>query len=600
MGKVKSSSRQTRPSPVRIRSISQTLDRIVEVIGCFPELRKKLPKEAVHKAYWEKAVQKNAQTRRHLEILQELPGFTNLEPARRGAAYWKKVFGTQGEAAHHLLGRIVYWTKYKSPHKKEVRYWRERFGPQELVQRVRPKESDAYIPNPHRGTTTFQRFQGDPIYPGLAWSDTDGPVTFKQVRTLKSNQKYIPWTTLAYLRWPWRWLEPKKGAYNWKLIDRALKTARARGQTAQLRFQPYTRRMAYADEPIKARRHPPERSVNVPDWYWDTGARWIKKGVYAPNEPDCNDPKYLHHFGQFIRAFGRRYDGHPDLESIDLAYAGFWGESGGNTTPKTGAKLIEIYLSSFKKTQLLSMLGTPGCAHAERRTKNTRQHIGIRFDCFGDLRVKHTPDVPPELCWNHMLDGYPRSMALNDVGDAWKNAPVTGEACGTVASWHLGFHDLDFIIEQGYKYHLSVFMPKNVFFPEACMDKLIAFDKKIGYRFALRQALLPLECKRGKTIALECFVDNVGCAPIYRPYQLALNFRQGQSNRIICLKEDIRTWMPGHKWFKEKITVPKGLAKGEVKVDLVIVDEKKKPRVWFAMEGTKVNGWHPLTSMDVV
>jgi hypothetical protein len=27
-----------------------------------------------------------------------------------------------------------------------------------------------------------------------------------------------------------------------------------------------------------------------------------------------------------IRALGRRYDGHPDLESVDLAIVGAWGE----------------------------------------------------------------------------------------------------------------------------------------------------------------------------------------------------------------------------------------------------------------------------------
>jgi hypothetical protein len=41
--------------------------------------------------------------------------------------------------------------------------WRDQFGPAETVQRVRPKESQAYLANPHRGTTTFQRFNGDPV-----------------------------------------------------------------------------------------------------------------------------------------------------------------------------------------------------------------------------------------------------------------------------------------------------------------------------------------------------------------------------------------------------------------------------------------------------
>jgi hypothetical protein len=148
---------------------------------------------------------------------------------------------------------------------------------------------------------------------------------------------------------------------------------------------------------------------------------------------------------------------------------------------------------------------------------------------------------------------------------------------------------------------MSVFMPKNVFFPDAWADKLAEFDKKIGYRFALRQLLLLLESKPGAKMNLEWFIDNVGCAPIYRPYTLALRFRQeGSRPRIIHLKQDIRTWTPGHNWFQEKITIPTGLKKGEAKLDLAIVDDKDKPRVWFAIESRTEDGWHPLTSMDIV
>jgi len=34
---------------------------------------------------------------------------------------------------------------------------------------------------------------------------------------------------------------------------------------------------------------------------------------------------------------------------------------------------------------------------------------------------------------------------------------------------------------------------------------------------------------------------------------------------------------------------------------LFIVDDKDKPRVWFAIKDEKTaDGWHPLTSMDIV
>ncbi len=45
--------------------------------------------------------------------------------------------------------------------------------------------------------------------------------------------------------------------------------------------------------------------------------------------------------------------------------------------------------------------------------------------------------------------------------------------------------------------------------------------------------------------------------------------------------------------------MPRGLKKGEAKVELVIVDDKNKPMAWFAAEGQKVDGWHPMTSIDL-
>src|SRR5476651_69813 len=96
--------------------------------------------------------------------------------------------------------------------------WRDQFHKDETIQRVRPAESHAYLPNPHRGTTTFQRFNGDPLYPGLTWDDSKGPLEFPRFDGNLKNPSY-PDTTLSYCRWLWSVIEPKKGRYRWDVID---------------------------------------------------------------------------------------------------------------------------------------------------------------------------------------------------------------------------------------------------------------------------------------------------------------------------------------------------------------------------------------------
>ena len=581
-------------------SETQVLRNILELVRAMPELKAALPEGCEQVSFWRRHLNRSAATRRLMLVLRELPAFNERAPKHRTPAAWRALFGEgYGGVALTVLREVITLSNHKPAKRPPIRCWRDAYGPNEKIQRIRPVESDAWLPNPHRGTTTFQRFQGDPLFAAWNWSDTHGPMDFPSVKSVADNQKYIPRTTLSYSRWPWAWLEPVKGKFRWDIVDAALRTAHKRGQTLQLRFEPYTSRVDYEKTPSVSKRHPPLRSVNMPDWYWDTGARWIRKGPNAANEPNCNDPLYIRHFSDFICAFAKRYDGHADLESVDIAYAGFWGESGGNTTPATAAKLVDVYLRYFKNTQLISMLGTPGCKQAQRRTAGSSRHIGWRADCFGDLRKADVPDVPFGMGWNHTYDLYPKEIEQCGLRDVWQQAPVTMETCGNVPTWFMHGYNLDTVIREGYRYHTSVFMPKSAFFPTEWREKLEEFDKKIGYRFVLRQILLPLAVRRGERFTIECFIDNVGCAPIYRPYRLALRLRQAGRAQIIPLKQDIRGWLPGHRWFSEALVLPGRLKPGEANVDLAIIGDDSRPRVWFAIESEQEDNWHALTSIEV-
>lgn len=454
---------------------------------------------------------------------------------------------------------------------------RKGYGPSVREQRIRPVESDEWLPNPHRGTATFQRFNGDLLYPDEHWNDQDGPVTFPPAVTFE-NKNYAK-TTVAYCRWIWALVEPKEGEYHWDMIDGALRTAHERGQTLQIRIQPYVGR------------------ENIPSWYWDLGGEkdpksHDKKGKLTW-EIDHNDPLYLKHWGRLIQALGKRYDGHPDLESVDIAYGGSCGEMGGNATPKTAQKLVDIYLDSFQKTQLISMVGTPGCAYGSRFPR-----LGWRGDCFGDYRKIGDYKTPVGFTWNHMYDEYPHCIIEDGVADRWKTAPVILETCWTMGHWAKEDWDIDMIFRQGLKYHASYFMPKSCAIPEQYREKFEAFDRRLGYRFALRQALLPFDVKRGKKMSFNLLVENVGVAPIYHKYPVAIRFRQKEQEAIVPFDVDIREWLPGDAILHENIEIPEKFEDGEVFVDLAILDEKlEHPKVFFAMKEKLKDGWHPLTSI---
>ncbi|NRA40154.1 MAG: DUF4832 domain-containing protein [Planctomycetes bacterium] len=482
--------------------------------------------------------------------------------------------------------------------------WRKNFADSEVTQRIRPLESNDYLPNPHRGTTTFQRFQGDPLYLDTMWHDSCGPMEFKPApKKIPANNNYIPYTTLSYCRWIWKDLEPQDGKFKWKIIDNALKAARTRGQTMQFRLQPYT------DLPLEGKDNPAvkgcESVVNLPPWLWKAGAKPQGRGQRI--QPDCNDPIYIKYYTRIIRAFAKRYDGHPDLESIDLVCGGPWGEGGGNATYKTQQYFNEVYLKAFKKTQLILMLGTKSSYHMGQKVDLGKRGIAWRADCFGDtsFNKKYNHLVPERSQWNHMYGEYAQSVFACNLQDSWKKAPVTFETCYAVAQWYdfvekgEYLEDIDWIIEQGYKYHMSVFMPKSILFPEATMKKMIQFDKMIGYRFVLRQAQMALDVAKGKKIPIEIYLDNVGCAPIYRDYPCTLRLSQGKTVRYVNFKSKVRDWMPGHFVFKEAFTVPAAFKNGQIDIDIALCDDKNKLRVQFANEGRDKEGWLAIGAVQL-
>ena len=75
----------------------------------------------------------------------------------------------------------------------------------------------------------------------------------------------------------------------------------------------------------------------APKWLFDAGCKGFEylRGGDDPTsggqripriEPDYADPSYLARHGAFIEELGRRYDGHPGVEFIDIGSYGIWGE----------------------------------------------------------------------------------------------------------------------------------------------------------------------------------------------------------------------------------------------------------------------------------
>jgi len=462
---------------------------------------------------------------------------------------------------------------------EQAQNWRKTFGAGEKIQRVRPDAAVEDLNNPHEGTTTFQRFEGDALEADHRWHDERGPVTFASPpRIAPQPCDHYPATRVAYCRWPWRVLEPAKGTYRMEIIAQALAAAAARRQSLQIRFQPYV----YDD---------------IPKWYQALGGRVLPGGSVP--EIDSNDPLYIRHWTDFVRAVGRTFNGHPNLESVDVAYAGRFGECGGNANETSSQKLVDAYIEAFSDTFLLSMIGTHGCRYAASlRLPN----VGWRGDGFMDVKYRAPGVAPDDLIWHHMFDEYPRQLEECGLTETWKTAPVSLEPYATVH--HLlaagGFSgDIDWQLAQCLKYHPSTFMAKSVEIPEKWMAAFMRFNRNIGYQFHLHQMVLPLEARPGTTVDVPVTIDNQGVAPIYRPYRLALRFVQDNVTAVVLFQEDIRRWLPDFRFFQEPIVIPPQINPGIARVDIGIVDAAHTPVVKLAIRSVVDGGWHPVAYLNM-
>ncbi|MEP7111059.1 MAG: DUF4832 domain-containing protein, partial [Ferruginibacter sp.] len=438
---------------------------------------------------------------------------------------------------------------------------------------------------PGIGFTTFQRFNGDTLTTlnkNQGWTEGE-PIVYQQFTGNLINKQH-PQTSIAYWRVYWKYLEPEKANYRWDLIDQALAAAEERGQSLMLRVAPYG-----------------SGNNDVPAWYREMvgkSTNWKYNNKVNGWLVDAEDPRYAEYFGSFIKELGKRYDGHPALEAVDLSIVGAWGEGAGAEllTQKTRESLVDAYTDYFKKTPLIPLL-------TDEKTNmyiNSKAIAGWRVDCIGDLGFW----AKEQNGWTHMYDYYPQSIINFGVKDNWKKAPVSLEICGTLFRWKdkegYSKEDAKYIFDQTLKWHLSSFNAKSSPVPAELEPLVNDWLKKMGYRFVLRKFSCPETVKRNSRLAFETWWENKGVAPVYKNFSLAIRLRNNKDSITFLTDAAIREWLPGDNIYDNSVFIPKNFSPGDYEVQAGIVDPLSgKPKIQLAIEGKDAEGWYGLGKIKI-
>lgn len=430
---------------------------------------------------------------------------------------------------------------------------------------VAPAESDELLANPGMGWQTFHRF-----------ADED------------PNLQGLP-SASAYFRFYWREIEPEDGQIDFARFDDLLARARRAGQKLAFRVM-CTGSGAYLD---------------VPAWLKDQGCVGIEFTYAERNHwvPDFADPCFQAKHFRLIRELGRRYDGHPDLDLVDIGSVGLWGEWHMSGTHIVGADrpvplpspevlqaIISAWRDAFPHTAKVVLIGSE---EGMRRTVQDR--LGWRADCLGDLGGF-------SKTWNHMEDFYLQQLAKTGAAAAWKTGPVAFESCWDMRKWKEAGWDVRFIFDYALRCHASYVNNKSAPIPDGTRPEIERLLRRLGYRLVLRGVEHPASARPGGKTAVTLNWENVGVAPPYRDARVAIRLRPrvGGPASVVVTETSVRGWLPGRHHTELTFEVPAGLGAGRHELAIGVVDpHSQQPVVRLAIVGRDPAGWYPVSQLEI-
>ncbi|MFC4122865.1 fibronectin type III domain-containing protein [Nonomuraea zeae] len=334
--------------------------------------------------------------------------------------------------------------------------------------------------------------------------------------------------------------------YNWSVLDAALTEIASYGNQAAVRF--------YLEYPGGSGSHP----ANAIPHCFDGHVTYRTNTYWSTTSPDYDSPYLLDALGDFIAAFGARYDGDPRIGFIHLGLIGLWGEwhtwpfdtdTGGDTYPNFmptdahAAQILQAYDDAFARTKLEARYPDSAAGAA------TNMNIGYHDDSF----CYREGSPPAGVTLPQSLGGAGYAQLQRALSQGAENKWITDSMGGEVrpeiqssafASWPGGSGQVDNmkacielehttwkINEQSQSYPPG---DPNV----AAAVRLMGYDLSVGNAYFKNTA--------SGTTNVGVRISNNGVAPFYYPWTVTLGLKNaaGTVVKTFDTSWDLRTVMP--------------------------------------------------------
>lgn len=350
---------------------------------------------------------------------------------------------------------------------------------------------------------------------------------------------YWPGMTTVYYRIAWGHLEPKKGQYNWDLIESSAKYWINAGKKICFR-------------------------ITALEGYEGATPEWVGTGY------DPDNPIFLEALENFLAAFAARYDGKPYVAYIDVGTIGIWGEGHGSTSDSVRIKHIDMHLKHFKKSLLVvnDDFGKQVCEYARQKG------LSIRDD---------------SVMWHHKM--FPTAVSYEGF---WPNVPTIIETChyGNITNkrnpWNSGWSDEALLatIEEYHASWVSVHGWPDDFWKER-QECITEANLRMGYRLQLVEASWLQNVSSNQRIFFVMDWRNAGVAPCYNGGYISITLKSKSGSVIIQQVNrsfNVKSLLPGPKSTlgpvtknMVEMTLPKDIKNGEYQVYVSVGDVDGTP-----------------------
>jgi hypothetical protein len=335
-------------------------------------------------------------------------------------------------------------------------------------------------------------------------------------------------------------------SYNWTVLDNALNEIASYGNQAAIRF--------YLEYPGGTGTHPADA---IPHCF-DGKVTYRTNDYWGTTSPDYDNAFLLNALGDFIAAFGARYDGDPRIGFINLGLVGLWGEwhtwpydtdtssdSYPNYMPTDAhaAQIIQDYDNAFSKTKLEVRYPTSGGGAANRLD------IGYHDDSF----CYREGSPPAGVTLPQSLGGASYSQLQLDLNEGTENKWITDSMGGEVrpeiqssafASWPGGSGQVDNMKACIELEHTTWKINQGSTSYSAADANVGAAVREMGYDFTVNNAYF--KNTAAGTTAIGVQISNDGVAPFYYPWTVTLGLRNSSGTVVKTWDTswDLRTVMP--------------------------------------------------------